>query len=47
MCQPAQVFDHAAGRLYFALFDVRDEIKYDNVRFLKIGNDLNVVGESF
>lgn len=35
MCQPAQIFEHAAGRMYYALFDVRDEIKYDNVRFFE------------
>jgi CheY-like chemotaxis protein len=33
MCQPAQVLDHPAGRLYYALFDIRDEIDLSAARF--------------
>ena len=33
MCRPALKFEHPAGDLYFALFDLRDEIDLDQARF--------------
>jgi len=33
MCLPATKFEHPSGNLYYALWDVRDEIDLDNARF--------------